>query len=208
MKMKPWGPLSQRVSDATIMPYWADPPSGSIWNIVIVLCMRLTTCVGRKLKVENGVAGDGWVLLEGCQVTGLPLGVGVYSCPFSGLFIFHVSEHIMFWGKWIPNSMILYRLKQTIKTRWWVGLSFSLKNCPTRLLIGNDVITLKDTLVQLIAVNLVNVWNIPRCQMQDMGKVLNSLVCGWRGRAQKEDGVEVISKLSTHLILTMVLLDT
>lgn len=41
--------------------------------------------MGRKLKVETGKcggAGEGWVLLEGCQVTEVPPGVGVYSCPF------------------------------------------------------------------------------------------------------------------------------
>ncbi|KAK7833669.1 hypothetical protein U0070_020690, partial [Myodes glareolus] len=54
-------------------------------RIVIILCVRPTISVGRKLKVETGKcdgAGEGWVLLEGCQVTEVPPGVGVYSCPF------------------------------------------------------------------------------------------------------------------------------
>lgn len=65
---------------------------------------------------------------------------------------------------------------------------------------------LQDSFVQVIEVNLVNVWNIPRCQMQDMGKALKALVT--RGQAQEEDGVEAISKLATHLTLTVVPLDT
>lgn len=64
----------------------------------------------------------------------------------------------------------------------------------------------KDSFVQLIVVHLVNAWNIQKCQRQDMGKVLKALVT--RGQAQEEDGVEAVSKLATHLTLTVVPLDT
>lgn len=205
--MKPWGPFSQRVSDATIMPEWADLPSRSIWSHHCSLhetdhqCGKETEGWDREvwwswrgMSIARRLPGNRGASWSRCIQLPLP-GVGVHSCPFSGQFIFCISEHIMFWEKWNPNSMILYRLQQTLQTCWWVELFFFPKNCPTGLLIWNDAMALKDSFVQVIMVNLVHVWNIPRCQMQDMDKVFKALVCGWHVSKRKR---RMVSRLSQN----------